>query len=297
MTATLRDDFRTVPTSTKPVLRYADEPGLPASDPGLRRTSDAGLAVAKSSLSRAGACRPGATVMAVEIDTPLGRMIAVATDDGIAQLEFADTGRALPAAGEVWRAVAAPGDPASAHLSHLAQELAGYFDGHLTEFTVPVAASAGTPFQQAAWDYLRSIPFGQTRSYGQQAAALGAPAAARAVGGANGANPLCLLVPCHRVVGANGHLTGFAAGVHRKRWLLDHERAVIGEQTEPGRVGPRRATPASGAADAAVNGRRPGARRDVRSPRADMGRLCSGSPGGPPRCTSGVPTFNTGLFA
>ena len=145
----------------------------------------------------------------LSIITPLGRMVACADDDGITSLRF-------------------DADPVdgghSRHLDRLADELARYFAGSLTVFTVPVSVNAGTPFQRAAWAYLRTIPFGQTRTYGQQAIALRAPTAARAVGGANGANPLCLLVPCHRVVGAGGSLTGFAAGVDRKRWLLDHER-------------------------------------------------------------------------
>ena len=112
-----------------------------------------------------------------------------------------------------------------AHLDRLRAELADYFAGRLGRFTVPLSMSAGTPFQRAAWAYLAAIPYGQTRTYGKQATAMGAPAAARAVGRANGANRLCLLIPCHRVVGVTGALVGFGGGVDRKRWLIDHERA------------------------------------------------------------------------
>ena len=154
-----------------------------------------------------------------EIDTPLGRMVAAATDGGIVELEFDRLRRGGPARRRA-------GTLARVHLMQLADEIAAYFAGRLTAFTVPLDPPVGTPFQTRAWEYLRSIPFGQTRSYGRQAAAMGVPAASRAVGGANGANPLCLLVPCHRVVGADGSLTGFAAGVDRKRWLLDHERRL-----------------------------------------------------------------------
>ena len=149
------------------------------------------------------------------IQTPAGTVVATATDAGVTRLAF--VGDAPADGGRVHR-----------HLSRLAGELDRYFAGDLTGFSVPVADPVGTPFQVAAWRYLRSIPFGQTRTYGQQAAAIRAPNAARAVGRANGANPLCLLLPCHRVVGATGSLAGFAYGVHRKLWLLHHERRVAG---------------------------------------------------------------------
>ena len=105
------------------------------------------------------------------------------------------------------------------------RQLEEYFDGSRTEFDVPLAPE-GTPFQQQAWSVLRSIPFGATMSYGEQAAALGDRKRARAVGAANGRNPIPIIVPCHRVVGSNGHLTGFGGGIESKAWLLDHERRV-----------------------------------------------------------------------
>lgn len=105
------------------------------------------------------------------------------------------------------------------------KEVNAYFAGKLREFTVPLAAE-GTAFQHKVWSALVAIPYGETRSYGGLAADLGNPTASRAVGGANGANPICLLVPCHRVIGADGSLTGFAFGEDIKRQLLALEGAL-----------------------------------------------------------------------
>jgi methylated-DNA-[protein]-cysteine S-methyltransferase len=104
-----------------------------------------------------------------------------------------------------------------------ARQLGEYFAGERTEFDVPLDP-AGTPFQLAVWTVLRSIPYGTTITYGEQARRLGDANKARAVGAANGRNPLSIIVPCHRVVGSNGKLTGFAAGLEAKEWLLRHER-------------------------------------------------------------------------
>jgi len=108
-------------------------------------------------------------------------------------------------------------------LDEAISQLEEYFTGTRREFDLPLDP-AGTEFQQSAWMVLRTIPYGTTISYGQQAERLGDPNKARAVGAANGKNPLSIVVPCHRVVGSNGHLTGFAAGIDVKSWLLDHER-------------------------------------------------------------------------
>lgn len=107
-------------------------------------------------------------------------------------------------------------------LAAAVRQLGEYFDGVRTEFDLPLAA-AGTAFQHQAWDALTRIPFGETVSYGEQAVMLGDRNKARAVGAANGRNPIPIVVPCHRVVGSNGHLTGFAGGLEAKAWLLDHE--------------------------------------------------------------------------
>ncbi|HLN08915.1 MAG TPA: methylated-DNA--[protein]-cysteine S-methyltransferase [Xanthobacteraceae bacterium] len=103
------------------------------------------------------------------------------------------------------------------------QPLAGYFAGDLAGLNAIATRTGGTPFQCAVWSALRTIEPGRTISYGALAARIGAPAAVRAVGLANGANPIGIVVPCHRVIGADGSLTGYGGGLHRKRWLLDHE--------------------------------------------------------------------------
>ena len=108
-------------------------------------------------------------------------------------------------------------------LDQAVSQLLEYFAGTRREFDLPLDP-VGTPFQQSAWSILRTIPYGQTISYGQQALQLGDPNKARAVGAANGKNPLSIVVPCHRVIGSTGQLTGFAAGLDIKSWLLDHER-------------------------------------------------------------------------
>ncbi|HLO98729.1 MAG TPA: methylated-DNA--[protein]-cysteine S-methyltransferase [Fimbriimonas sp.] len=101
-------------------------------------------------------------------------------------------------------------------------EISAYFEGTLKEFTVPLGAR-GTEFQHRVWSELVQIPYGSTTSYGALAKKLGDANLTRAVGSANGSNPIALIVPCHRVIGSNGHLTGFAGGIERKKWLLDFE--------------------------------------------------------------------------
>ena len=119
-------------------------------------------------------------------------------------------------------------DPAA--LAGPARQLAEYFDGERTEFELELSP-AGTAFQQRVWALLLEIPYGETTTYGALADELGNPRTVRAVGLANGRNSLSILVPCHRVVGASGALTGYAGGVARKRWLLDHERRVAAAAT------------------------------------------------------------------
>ena len=108
-------------------------------------------------------------------------------------------------------------------LNQATQQLTEYFVGTRTTFTL-LLAPQGTPFQQQVWALLATIPYGETRSYGQLAEQLGTPNASRAVGAANGQNPLGIILPCHRVIGAGGSLTGFAGGLPTKRWLLAHEQ-------------------------------------------------------------------------
>jgi O-6-methylguanine DNA methyltransferase len=113
----------------------------------------------------------------------------------------------------------------------LTRALEAYFHGTLSALDALPTATNGSRFQHTVWEALRAIPAGTTVSYGQLAAQLGRPTAARAVGLANGSNPIAIVVPCHRVIGANGTLTGYAGGVERKRWLLEHERAATRTET------------------------------------------------------------------
>ncbi len=118
-------------------------------------------------------------------------------------------------------------DPAA--LAVAREQLTEYFDGQRRVFDLPLAAE-GTDFQKKVWKALRKIPFGKTLSYGGLATKIGQPSASRAVGAANGRNPISIIVPCHRVIGADGSLTGFGGGLDRKQWLLRHEAALMESQ-------------------------------------------------------------------
>ena len=129
-----------------------------------------------------------------------------------------------------------PGERDDGMFAEVHRQLAEYFAGERSVFRLPLAP-AGTPFQQRVWRQLQEIPLGQTCSYGQLALAIGQPAAVRAVGMANGRNPISIIVPCHRVVGSTGELTGYAGGLAAKRWLLAHERAGADRgRTETGAI-------------------------------------------------------------
>ncbi|MEV6862114.1 methylated-DNA--[protein]-cysteine S-methyltransferase [Streptosporangium subroseum] len=119
------------------------------------------------------------------------------------------------------------GEPDPAPFTEVASQLRAYFDGRRTDFDLPMVLT-GTPFQQRVWAALRDIPYGETITYGQLADRIGQPTAARAVGLANGKNPIGVIVPCHRVVGSTGGLTGYGGGLVTKRYLLDFERGVGG---------------------------------------------------------------------
>jgi methylated-DNA-[protein]-cysteine S-methyltransferase len=149
-------------------------------------------------------------------DTPMGTMLAIATDDAITDLHIV-SGKYVPRIDEQW--IDSPKLPV---FLQLRQELGEYFAGKRKSFSVKLAPE-GTEFQRAAWKALTKIPFGQTRSYGEQAAAIGNPKAVRAIGAANGRNPIAIVVPCHRVIGANGTLTGYAGGLDKKEFLLKLE--------------------------------------------------------------------------
>lgn len=147
------------------------------------------------------------------IDTPIGRLQLAATRDALIALAFENQQTAAPPA-------PAQADPdASSILQEAEKQLLAYFSGRRRAFDLPLQAQ-GTPFQRSVWAALREIPYGEVRSYGQIASALGRDKAVRAVGAANGRNPIPIIVPCHRVIGSNGKLTGFAGGLEAKRQLL-----------------------------------------------------------------------------
>ncbi|MCB1554903.1 MAG: methylated-DNA--[protein]-cysteine S-methyltransferase [Xanthomonadales bacterium] len=147
------------------------------------------------------------------LESPLGPLVLVATRDGLDAIRFARNGQPdLPA-----DSMHAPG-----RLAGYVQQLQEYFAGTREAFELPLAPR-GTAFQLLAWRALGSIPFGETRSYADQARAIGRPKAVRAVGAANGANPIPIVIPCHRVIGSDGSLTGFGGGLDAKRWLLGFE--------------------------------------------------------------------------
>src|SRR5262249_26810960 len=152
------------------------------------------------------------------LDTPVGRLRLV-SEDGALRYIFLD------------------GDPVGderedAVLKRTARQLGEYFAGRRTQFDLPLAPQ-GSPFQRAVWDALARIPYGATCSYADIARAIDRPAAVRAVGAANGANPIPIVLPCHRVIGSDGKLVGYGGGLPRKRWLLAHEVRFAHETTGP----------------------------------------------------------------
>jgi len=153
------------------------------------------------------------------IDSPVGALTIVASNDGLRAILWPDDDPTRV------RLTDAIHDPLHPVIALAVAQLAEYFAGDRVEFDVPLDA-VGTEFQRSAWDALRTIPYGTTVSYGEQAQRMGDRRKARAVGAANGRNPISIIVPCHRVVGANGALTGFAGGVDTKAWLLAHEQRI-----------------------------------------------------------------------
>ncbi|MDR3368983.1 methylated-DNA--[protein]-cysteine S-methyltransferase [Rhodoferax sp.] len=161
---------------------------------------------------------PAQTVLS-DYASPLGRMLLAAVGDRLLGVWFDDQAH-LPDLSTCARDAIRP------VLQRAAEQLTQYFSGQRRTFDLPLTTVAGTPFQQAVWLALQDIPFGSTRSYGELAARIGKPAAVRAVGAAVGRNPLSIIVPCHRVIGASGNLTGYAGGLHRKTALLKLEGAL-----------------------------------------------------------------------
>lgn len=162
---------------------------------------------------------PHPQLLYAHLTTPLGPLLAATDGDALVSLEFG-AGRQTPRPDGDWEE-----RPAAPVLRATRKQLEEYFAGRRRVFDLPLAPE-GTPFQLKAWQALRRIPYGETRSYGEQASAIGLPGAARAVGMANSRNPIVIVVPCHRVIGSDGSLTGFAAGIARKQALLRLEGAV-----------------------------------------------------------------------
>jgi methylated-DNA-[protein]-cysteine S-methyltransferase len=153
------------------------------------------------------------------IGSPLGDLLVARDDVGIAAL-YLPTGKNAQSPNPGWTREDTAFDDVRTQLGE-------YFAGERQEFDLPLHP-IGTAFQQQVWLALREIPYGQTASYGQTAAAIGHPNGSRAVGLANGRNPISIIVPCHRVIGANGSMTGYGGGIEAKQWLLAHEQKTVG---------------------------------------------------------------------
>lgn len=183
----------------------------------------------RAAFERVFGCPPGQAehagcVHIAMIETPIGPMVCGATDRGVCLLEYTDRLRLEEQLGRVCKwcgDTAIPGE--NAHTREMRKQLDAYFAGELREFTVPLDF-AGTPFQEKVWAALRTIPYGETWSYLDLARKLGAPTATRAVARANGDNRIAIVIPCHRVIGSDGELTGYGGGLWRKRALLERER-------------------------------------------------------------------------
>jgi len=168
-------------------------------------------------------------IKTVKIETPLGEMIAGATEDGICILEFTDRQTLNSELNDLTKLLKTTcEDGENKHIKTLRKQLKEYFAGKRKEFTVTLI-TPGTEFQNEVWGELKNIPYGSTRSYVEQATAINKPGSVRAVANANGMNRISIILPCHRVIGSDGSLTGYGGGLQRKRWLLDHEKKYSGK--------------------------------------------------------------------
>lgn len=166
------------------------------------------------------------------IETPIGEMTAAATREGICMLEFADppgTGADIDRLAHICNMESTHGT--NRHIRALRRQLKEYFKGKRKEFSVPLFYQ-GSEFQKSVWQFLLKIPFGKTITYMNLAESLGNPKAIRAAASATGSNPLAIIIPCHRVIGSDGNLTGYGGGLERKRWLIDHERKYSGQPVD-----------------------------------------------------------------
>ncbi len=160
------------------------------------------------------------------VPSPIGTILLVSDGKVLHALDFEDfEDRAL----RLLQRYHGPCELVPGRGAGLAERIAGYFGGDLAALDAIPVHTGGSAFQRRVWSALRGIPVGSTMSYGRLAAAIGAPTASRAVGLANGANPIALVLPCHRVIGANGSLTGYGGGLSRKAWLLRHEMGLAAD--------------------------------------------------------------------
>jgi methylated-DNA-[protein]-cysteine S-methyltransferase len=167
-----------------------------------------------STMTQQTSTRPAATRTHTVVRSPIGPLTVVREDGALVQLAMSPPGRFPDAV---------LGERTAEGFEEVVRQLCGYFAGERTAFDLPLRP-AGTAFELAVWEQLTRIPYGETRSYGSVARAVGEPGGAQAVGAANGRNPLAIVVPCHRVIGADGSLVGFGGGLPRKRFLLDLEQ-------------------------------------------------------------------------
>ena len=165
-----------------------------------------------------------------QFETSLGTLTAFSVEEGICLLAFSDRvteEKEINYLSKYFKTSIQEG--VNDHLTSLRKQIDEYFAGSRKEFTVPLVTT-GTQFQQSVWNGLLNIGYGKTRSYQEQSAALGMPGSVRAVANANGMNRIAILIPCHRVIGSNGSLTGYGGGLERKRWLLEHEKRYSGQE-------------------------------------------------------------------
>jgi methylated-DNA-[protein]-cysteine S-methyltransferase len=159
-----------------------------------------------------------AKLLYTTFDSPIGELLALGDARALHGL-YMQEGRTAIAVHSDW-------EPAEEPFAQLRAQLADYFSGRRTSFDLPLVLT-GSPFQRRVWTALQDIPYGETTSYGEIARQIGVPSAPRAVGVANGQNPVCVIVPCHRVIGADGSLTGYGGGLERKRVLLELEAGIV----------------------------------------------------------------------
>src|SRR5438105_11955762 len=163
------------------------------------------------------------------LTSPIGELLIVSSGDALTAVYM------TPHPNGPWNHCRPGNDPL---LRSTREQMRAYFAGELVDFDLPLDA-AGTPFQRRVWEALRGIPYGGTVSYAEIARRIGLPTASRAVGAANGRNPISVIVPCHRVIGADGTLVGYGGGLERKQWLLRHEKEVLARLGQPTTAGVR----------------------------------------------------------